>query len=76
MNQAVYEQFELDLRKSLIIKRVKFKHNNVGSSLWKNSWTWGLDLTIYNIIFIYINLSKIYLYRLEIGLYKFVNRFI
>ena len=40
------------------------------------SWIWGLHLIIYNLTFLFVYLSKIYVYRLEIGLYKFVNKFI
>ena len=35
-----------------------------------------LDLSIYNIIYLYVYMYKIYLYRLEIGVINFVNKFI
>ena len=90
MNQVVYEQLELSLRKNLFIfvclenktsSSLKFMLDYYTSQVQKNNVFvntrgWGFYLTIYNIIlYLYICL-KIYLYILEIKLYKFVNRFI
>ena len=90
MNQVVYEQLELSLRKNLFIfvclenktsSSLKFRLDYYTSQVQKNNVFVntrgrGLYLTIYNIIlYLYICL-KIYLYILEIILYKFVNRFI
>lgn len=55
------------------IKQVKLKHNNVFMNKFMSM---TLDLSIYNIIYLYVYMYKIYLYRLEIGLSNFVNKFI
>ena len=47
-------------KKCLIIKQAKFKHNNMFVNKLVNI---RLDLTLYNIIFLYVYLSKyIYIY--------------
>ena len=50
--------------------------NELSSNIIICSWIWRLDLIIYNLTLLFVYLSKIYVYRLEIGLYKFVNKFI
>ena len=90
MNQVVYEQLELISRKNLFIfvclenktsSSLKFRLDYYTSQVQKNNVFMnmrgrGLYLSIYNIIFYLYICLKIYLYILEIKLYKFVNRFI
>ena len=58
----------------LIIKQAKLKYNNVFVNKLVNMRV--RFNYIYYYIFMYILGLKIYLYKLEIKLYKFVNRFI
>ena len=85
MNQVIYKQLVFSLWKNFfflsqvqvlslvsIIKQVKSKHKNVFVNKLVSIRV--RFLTIY--IHTHTHLLKIYLYKFEIGLYKFVNRFI
>ena len=58
---------------SKIIKQVKIKHNKMFMNKLTNMRARFDSILLY--LFMYTHL-KIYLFRLEIRLYKFVNRFI
>ena len=85
MNQVIYKQLVFSLWKNFfflsqvqvlslvsIIKQVKSKHKNVIVNKLVSIRV--QFLTIYT--HTHTHLLKIYLYKFEIGLYKFVNRFI